>query len=95
VEQGRNYSELEEEVEAKMEEVERNRDKEVADLQQEIDRLNRERRQLLEQREENKELARWAEDQRTAAHRHRSRPVWRRAWTWVFGDPDDALKGEA
>lgn len=62
VEQGRNYSELEEEVEAKMEEVERNRDKEVADLQQEIDRLNRERRQLLEQREENKELARWAED---------------------------------
>ena len=67
----------------------------IEELEREDDCLHRERRQLLAERDEKKELARWAEDRRTVARRHRSRPVWRRAWTWVFGDPDDTLKGGA
>ena len=88
VERGRNYSELEEEVKAKVEEVERKREEEIEDLEQEIERLHRERRQLLEQREENQELVRFAEEQRSLVSEQRDRqnaPVWRRAKWWVFG----------
>ena len=60
----------------------------VEDLEREVERLNRERRQLLEQREENQELVRFAEEQRSLVSEQRDRqnaPVWRRAKWWVFG----------
>ena len=88
VERGRNHSELEEELETKVEEVERKRNEEIEDLEQEIERLHRERRQLLEQREENQELVRFAEEQRSLVSEQRDRqnaPVWRRAKWWVLG----------
>jgi len=101
VERGRNYSELEEEVKAKVEEVERKREEEIKDLEQEIERLHRERRQLLEQREENQELVRFAEEQRSVVHeqreeerRRRSANMFRRAWWFVAGEPDpEAVDG--
>jgi len=60
----------------------------IDELGGEIERLNRERRQLLEQREENQELVRFAEEQRSLVSEQRDRqnaPVWRRAKWWVFG----------
>jgi Arc/MetJ-type ribon-helix-helix transcriptional regulator len=62
----------------------------LAELEQENDRLQRERRQLLEQREEHQELARYAEDQRENEQRVRERrqqPAWVRAWWWLTGEP--------
>ena len=62
----------------------------VAELEQEVERLNRERRQLLEQREEHGELVRYAEDQREQdqnARERRTKPAWTRAWWWLTGEP--------
>lgn len=62
----------------------------VAELEREVERLNRERRQLLEQREEHGELVRYAEDQRDqdqSAHERRQQPAWTRAWWWLTGEP--------
>lgn len=95
VERGRNYAEVESEVETKVKEVEKKRREEVAELQREIDRLNRERRQLLEQREENKELVAFAENQRDLERRREDREDRRAAagaftrfkW-WLVGDSD-------
>jgi hypothetical protein len=61
-------------------------------LKQENDRLQRERRQLLEQREEHHELVNYAENQRENEQRARERrkqPVWTRAWWWLTGEPSD------
>ena len=58
-------------------------------LRREVERLNRERRQLLEQREENQQLARFAEEQQSVLERQearRSRPIWTRAYRLVFGE---------
>ena len=69
----------------------------VDELEQEIDRLNRERRQLLEQREENQELVKFAEEQRSLVSEQRDRqnaPVWRRAKWWVFGGGQDYGRGQ-
>jgi Arc/MetJ-type ribon-helix-helix transcriptional regulator len=63
----------------------------VAELEREVERLNRERRQLLEQREEHSELARYAEDQREQeqnARERRTKPAWTRAWWWLTGEPE-------
>ena len=63
----------------------------VAELEQEVERLNRERRQLLEQREEHRELVRYAEDQRDqdqGARERRKKPAWTRAWWWLTGEPE-------
>jgi Arc/MetJ-type ribon-helix-helix transcriptional regulator len=63
----------------------------VAELEQEVERLNRERRQLLEQREEHSELVRYAEDQREQdqnARERRTKPAWTRAWWWLTGEPE-------
>jgi Arc/MetJ-type ribon-helix-helix transcriptional regulator len=63
----------------------------VAELEQEVERLNRERRQLLEQREEHGELVRYAEDQREQeqnARERRKKPAWTRAWWWLTGEPE-------
>ena len=62
----------------------------VAELEREVERLNRERRQLLEQREEHGELVRYAEDQREQEQRtqqRREKPVWTRVRWWVLGEP--------
>lgn len=65
------------------------------ELRQEVERLNRERRQLLEQRDENAELVEFASETKSVLERreHRSEiirtaPVWRRALWWVFGEPE-------
>lgn len=66
------------------------RSQETADLRRENERLHRERRQLLDQREERTELVRYAEDQREQEQRARERreqPVWTRAKWWVIGEP--------
>jgi Arc/MetJ-type ribon-helix-helix transcriptional regulator len=63
----------------------------VAELEREVERLNRERRQLLEQREEHNELVRYAEDQREqeqTARERRKKPAWTRAWWWLTGEPE-------
>jgi len=62
---------------------------EVDELQTEVERLQRERRQILEQRSENQELVRFAEQQQTVLERQearRSRPIWTRAYKYVFGE---------
>ena len=50
-------------------------------IESELERCRRDRRQLLEQCEENKELVRYAESESEAAERRedrRSAPAWRR-----------------
>lgn len=62
----------------------------VDELERENDRLHRERRQLLDQREERNELVRYAEDQREQDQRvqdRREKPVWTRVRWWVLGEP--------
>lgn len=54
---------------------------EADELEQEVKRLNRERRQLLEQREENQELRRYVGDELE----YRDAPLWIRAKWFVFG----------
>lgn len=66
------------------------RSQEADDLERENERLHRERRQLLDQREERNELVRYAEDQRDQEQRARERrekPVWTRMRWWFFGEP--------
>ena len=65
------------------------------ELRREVERLNRERRQLLEQREENQELVEFASETRSVLERREQRseiirtaPVWRRALWWVLGEPE-------
>ena len=67
---------------------------EISDLETEVQRLNRERRQLLEQREENQELVKFAEEQRSLEHRRADREerrlqanIVRRGWWWLTGEP--------
>ena len=54
---------------------------EADELEREVERLNRERRQLLEQREENQELRRYVGDELD----YRDAPLWVRARWFVFG----------
>lgn len=71
-------------------ELDRLRD-ELDAVQTENERLRREKRQVLDVREENDELVRFAEaerDQRNRERDRRSAPVWRRAKYWIFGDPN-------
>ena len=66
------------------------RSQEADELERENERLHRERRQLLDQREERNELVRYAEDQREEEQRAREwreKPVWTRIRWWVFGQP--------
>lgn len=63
----------------------------IEELEQEIERLTRERRQLLEQRGEHDELVRYAQDEREQRERRQERrqePAWTRAWWWLIGEPD-------
>ena len=56
-------------------------DERVRELEQEVERLNRERRQLLEQRSENTELRRYVEDEQ----RYRQGGMIQRLKWWVRG----------
>jgi Arc/MetJ-type ribon-helix-helix transcriptional regulator len=56
-------------------------DERVRELEQEVERLNRERRQLLEQRTENQELKRYVEDEQ----RYRQAGVFQRLKWWARG----------
>lgn len=63
----------------------------VAELERENERLQRERRQLLDQRNEHTELVRYAEGQREQeqnARERRRKPAWTRAWWWLTGEPE-------
>ena len=64
----------------------------VNQLESDLERCRRARRQLLEQRDENKELVRYAQNERDAAERREERsraPAWRRAKWWLLGTPED------
>jgi predicted DNA-binding ribbon-helix-helix protein len=66
-------------------------DDRVSALETENERLHRERRQLLEQREENQELVEYVEGEKSLRERREAResaPVWRRAWWWIAGAPE-------
>ena len=70
-------------------------DDRVAEFATENERLHRERRQLLEQREENQDLVRYVEEERAIQQRREARrdaPLWRRARWYVFGRSDDSAE---
>jgi Arc/MetJ-type ribon-helix-helix transcriptional regulator len=66
------------------------RDGRVERLEQEVDRLRREKRQLLEEREEKKQLANYVETEREVEQRWRQADVVTRMKWRVFGMPDEA-----
>jgi Arc/MetJ-type ribon-helix-helix transcriptional regulator len=58
------------------------------ELEQQVERLQNEKRLILEQREDHNELIRHVEDEREEREQRRERrnaPVWRRAKWWVLG----------
>lgn len=59
---------------------------ELEDLQDELDRIRREKRQILDERTEKKELAKWAESKADIEERRRRAPAWERAKWWLLGD---------
>lgn len=72
------------------------------EVKTERDRLERQYRQLIEQREEHTELVEYVEEERDLKRqrerqrdRRRTAPVWRRAKWWFLGEPDSDLEGDA
>lgn len=61
----------------------------VAELEEEVERLKREKRLVLKEREEKRELAKFAEDQRTAEQRRREAGLATRARWFLFGEDRD------
>lgn len=68
------------------------RDERIADLEQEVERLKREKRQILAEREEKKELVEYAKAEKTAIERREERerawetaPIWRTLRWKLFG----------
>jgi len=57
----------------------------VADLEQRLERLEREKRLLLEQREEHSQLVRAVEEQRTLEQERTQAGLATRARWWLFG----------
>jgi septal ring factor EnvC (AmiA/AmiB activator) len=85
---------IRQDYERKLTELETAKNEEIEDLESEINRLNRERRQLLEQREENNELVRYAQSEREAVERREKRRqanMFRRAWWYLAGAPEDEM----
>lgn len=79
-----------EELQAEYEEL----NTEYEDLQTELERARRERRQLLEQREEHQELARYVQDERTAEQRWREASLATRIRWRLTGMPSDDDRDE-
>ena len=60
----------------------------AAEIQSENERLQREKRTLIEQREDNRELVAWAEDHRSLLedeYERRNAPLWKRLQWFVYG----------
>jgi Arc/MetJ-type ribon-helix-helix transcriptional regulator len=62
-------------------------EEEVADLETELERVHREKRQVLEQREEHGELVAAVQEERDAEQRRREAGVMTRAKWWLTGMP--------
>jgi hypothetical protein len=61
----------------------------VADLEQQVERLGREKRLILEQREEHSQLVRAVEEQRTLEQERAQAGLATRARWWLFGRDED------
>lgn len=61
----------------------------IDDLEREIERLNRERRQILEQREEHDELVKAVEREQSLAERKAEAGLGTRLKWWAFGISDE------
>jgi Arc/MetJ-type ribon-helix-helix transcriptional regulator len=61
----------------------------VEDLEKTIERLEREKQMILQERDEKKELARYVEDQRTRQEKKDTAPIWTRAKWRILGMPAD------
>jgi metal-responsive CopG/Arc/MetJ family transcriptional regulator len=61
----------------------------IDDLERDIERLNRERRQILEQREEHDELVRAVEREQSLAERKAEAGLGTRLKWWAFGMSDE------
>lgn len=64
----------------------------IRDLETENKRLHRERRQLLEQREENTELVKAVKEERTLARKKAEAGLWTKTKWALFGMSDDETK---
>jgi Arc/MetJ-type ribon-helix-helix transcriptional regulator len=62
----------------------------VDELERELERAKRERRQVLEQREEHGELVRAVQEERTLEQRRAEAGMVTRAKWWAFGMPSDS-----
>lgn len=65
---------------------------EYEELQIENERLQSEKRTLINQREEHTELVEYVQEERSLAQersQRRKAPVWRRAKWWFLGEPDE------
>lgn len=82
-----------EELQTEYEEVRTEYEQQIDRLTEDVERLQREKRQILAEREEKRELARYAEDHRTAAQRRREASLVQRARWWVFGMNTDDSDG--
>ncbi|WP_227357381.1 hypothetical protein [Haladaptatus salinisoli] len=72
------------ELEAHVEELQRERDERVAELQQTVERLEREKRMIIEQRDETETLQRYVEEEQT----FRRASLGTRLRWWIFGMDD-------
>jgi len=61
----------------------------VDELETELERVREEKRLILQEREEKKELARYAETEREREQQRREAPAWRRAKWWLVGAPSE------
>lgn len=61
----------------------------VGDLEQQVERLEREKRLILEQREEHSQLVRAVEEQRTLEQERAQAGLATRAKWWLFGRDED------
>ena len=66
------------------------REAEIERLRAEVERLQKEKRLILEDREEKQELVRYVEDERSAEQRWRAAGLGTRLKWRVFGMPEDA-----
>lgn len=73
-------------------------DDDIADLERTVDRLENEKRTLIDARDEHTELVEYVEEERRLQQRREERrdaPAWRRAKWWMFGRNRDGEESEA
>jgi predicted transcriptional regulator len=69
------------------------RGSEYEQLQTECDRLRREKRQILAQRDENRQLVEYVEQERSNAEKRRQANALKRAKWWFLGHSTDETEG--